>query len=229
MRRVVSLVVLAVVIGLLVGAVGAQLIDAAVVPPPDRKTLKQLVVTLEEVRAALEKQDWRPKAPPEPLPVEPSGSITAAAIFQFADDTDLLLFAILYWFERQVQAEEFYAQPIAFNVEGNAEKPDFQGLSELLCKELVLGKWSEDKCVESKGADEARLVEDPVSRNPVLQFREGTFVARLRPARLSGSSTLDFPGTDLIKVAKTQLDILKCFLETGQRAQLKEGKLICPK
>jgi len=197
MKRIVVFAALCVAISLLIAAVVAQ-------PTPDRKILKQLVITIGEVREVLKPQDWRPKAPPEPLPIEPSGSITSAAIFQSAEDTDLLLFAILYWFESETRAKEFYAQPIVFNAEGSAEKDSFKELSELLSKELAVGK---------EGADEARLIEDPVSRNPVLQFRKAAFVGRFVPARLSQLTTLDFPGVDLIKVAKKQLEKLVAFLK----------------
>lgn len=198
MKKIAVFAVLGVTFGLLIAVVVAQQ------PKPDRKILKQLVVTIEEVREVLKPQDWRPKAPPEPLPIEPSGSITSAAIFQDAGDMDLLLFAILYWFETEERAKEFYAQPIVFNAEGSAEKDSFKELSELLSKELAVGKG---------GAEEARLVEDPVSRNPVLQFRKAAFVGRLRLARLSQLSTLELPVVDLIKVAKKQLEKLVAFLK----------------
>jgi len=291
------LVVLSIMIGLLVGAVGAQ-------PTVDRNVLRQLVITSEEFREALNKEikkiekvekplrggesleakapletacavlttdkaaadyeiikreenkdtveargtveigrpataavqagkivkvtarddttvmlsflnrcpeDWRLCIPPQPLLREPSGSITAFTAFQNAADTDLLFFVFLYWFEELKKAEEFYKEPIALNFAGESAEDTklFEGLSGLLKKELAVGE-------KNKGADEARLVGDPVERNPVLQFRKGQFVARFRVARISRSSTMeDFSGADMIKVAKKQLEKLVTFLKEG--------------
>lgn len=190
-------------------------------PSVDRKTLERLVIEIGELRLASPAFDWRPSSPAEPLLREPLGSITAGAVFQSAVVTpvDMVLGAILYLFETAARAKEFYEQPIAFNPAGeSAEKPF--GNPELLKQELGVGT--------KEGADEARLIEDPILRNPVLQFLKGPFVGRLRVARISRGSTLDFPADDLIKMAKHQLDILQCFLTTGQRAKLRDGKLACP-
>lgn len=186
-------------------------------PAMDRKTLEQLVIKPEELRAALKPEDWRMSVPPEPLIREPQRAITAAANFQNInpDGTiNVLMLVALYWFEDLERAKEYYKLELA---------EDPEPFKDLKLDELKVGA--------KDGADEARIFMDRAGKGPVLQLRKGQFVARFRAARLFPADAFDFPGEKLIKVAKSQLFILQCFLETGKRALFdkEKAKLVCPK
>lgn len=161
-----------------------------------RKELRELVLTLDDVKWTLDQDEWVVRVPVGSLFKEPEGSITARAIYG-NPSTNRLLLVVLYHFDTEDRAQAFYATP-----------PEGGEQAQTEATQLAVDALTLESSDETTAADEVKIAVNEQEQSRFLRFRWGRFVAQLEIDVARVSSPRDVTDENLIKLAKRQFELL---------------------